>query len=118
MHDETLIHLVSNSNQVISLYIEIKHFFSECIQLILSSPQIAFFGLVKGNDKSLLIQNVILMVFKLYVYKSRVSDTLNFDTFNQMVKVKNLEKGAAFNNNQKHDMFLKKWSIVETFLPQ
>ena len=29
------------------------------------SPQIATFGFGEGNDKSLLIQNMILMVFKL-----------------------------------------------------
>ena len=47
------------------------------------------------------------MVFKLYVYKSRVSGTLNFNTFlHQLIKVKNLEK--AFNNKQKHNMNLKK----------
>ena len=62
---------------------------------------------------------MILMVFKDYVYKSRVSGTLNFNTFHhQLVKVKNKEKGAAFNNKQKHDTFLKKWSIVENLLPQ
>ena len=83
------------------------------------SPQIATFGFVKGNDKSFLIQNMILMVFKLYVYKSRVSGTLNFNAFlHQLIKVKNVEKGAAFNNKQKHDMFLKKWSIVENLLRQ
>ena len=83
------------------------------------SPQIATFGFVKGNDKSFLIQNMILMVFKLYVYKSKVSSTLNFNTFlRQLVKVKNVEKGAAFKNKQKHDIFLKKWSIVENLLPQ
>ena len=49
------------------------------------------------------------MVFKIYVYKLRVISTLNFSTFlYQLVKVKTLEKGAAFNNKQKHDMFLKK----------
>ena len=52
---------------------------------------------------------MILMVFKLFVYKSRVSGTLNFNKLlHQLVKVKNLEKGAALNNKQKHDMFLKK----------
>ena len=56
---------------------------------------------------------MILMVFKLFVYKSRVSGTLNFNTFlYQLVKVKTVEKGAAFSNKQKHDMFFKKWSIV------
>ena len=71
LHDETLIHLFSSCNQIISLWVEIKLFFSEYIQLTLLSPQIATFGFVKGNDKSFLIQNKILMVFKLYVYKSR-----------------------------------------------
>ena len=62
---------------------------------------------------------MILMVFKLYVYKSRLSGPLNFNTFlHQMVKVKNLEKGAVFNNKQKHDMLLKKWTIIENFLPE
>ena len=59
------------------------------------------------------------MVFKLYVYKSRVSGTLKFNTFfHQLAKAKKLEKGAAINNKQKHDVFLKKWSIVENLLSQ
>ena len=83
------------------------------------SPKIATFGFVKGNDKFFLIQNMILMVLKTYVYKARASGTLNFNTsLHQLVKAKNVEKGAAFNNKQKYDMFLKKWSIVENLLPQ
>ena len=59
------------------------------------------------------------MVFKPYVYKSRVIGTLNLNTFlHQLVKVKNLEKGAAFDNKQKHDTFLKKCSLIENLLPQ
>ena len=101
------------------IWIEIKLIFSEYTQLTLFSPQIATFGLLKGNDKFFLIQNMILMVLKLYVYKLRVSDTLNFNTFlHQLVKVKNSEKDAAFNDKQKHDMYLKKWSIIENLLPQ
>ena len=78
------------------------------------SPQIATFHLVKGTGKFFLIQNMILMVFKLYFYKLRVSGTPNY----QLVKVKNLEKGTVFNNKQKHDMFLKKRSIRENLSPQ
>ena len=89
------------------------------MQLTLLSPQIVTSGLVKGTDKSFLIQNMILVVFKLYVYESRGRGRLNFNKFlHQLVKVKNLEKGAAFNNKQKHDMFLTKWSIIESLLPQ
>ena len=73
------------------------------------SPQIDTFGLAESNDKSILIQNMISMVLKLYVYKSRVSGTLNFNTFfHQLVKVKNLKKGEELNNKQKLDMVLEK----------
>ena len=119
LHDETLIHLFSSCIQVISLWIEIKLFFSKYIQLTLLSSQIAIFGLLKGNDKFFLIQNMILMAFKPYVYKSRVSGTFNFNIFlHQLVKVKGAEKSAAFSNRQKHDIFLKKWSIAENLLSQ
>ena len=76
LYDETLIHLFSSCKEVISLWIEIKLFFPEYIQLTLLSPHIATFSLVKGNDKSFLIQNMILMVLNLCVYKSRFGGTL------------------------------------------
>ena len=96
LHDETLVNLVSSCNQVISLWIKIKLFFFQYIQLTLLS---ATFSLVKGIGKFFLIQNMILIVFKLYVHKSRVSGTLNFNIFlYQLVKAKNLEEGAAFIN--------------------
>ena len=44
-----------------------------------------------------------------YVYKSRVSSTLNFNIFfHQLFNVKNLERAEVFNNKQKHDMLLEK----------
>ena len=117
LHNETLIHLFSSCRQVILLWIETKRFFLKRIQLTLLSPQITTFGLVKGKISPFLIQKIILIVFKLYVYKSRFSCTLNFNTFlHQLVEVKNLENGAAFNNKQKHEMPLKRWSIVENSL--
>ena len=66
LHNKTLINLFSSWNQVISLCIETKLFFFEYIQLILLSTQIVTLSSVKGNVMSFLIQNVILMVFKLY----------------------------------------------------
>ena len=88
---ETLIYLFSSCNQLISLWIEIKLFFSKHIQLTLLSPEIPTFSLAKGNGKSFLIQNTILMVFKHYLYKSRVRGTLNFNMFlHYLIKVNNL----------------------------
>ena len=76
LHGETLMHIFSSCNRVISLYIKKNYFFSEYIQLTVVSTDCHFQS--KGNDKSFLIQNMILMLFKLYVYKSKVSGTLNF----------------------------------------
>ena len=47
---------------------------------------------------------MILVVFKLNIYKSRVNGTLNFNTFlHQQIKIKYLEKKAAF----------KTWHVFE-----
>ena len=56
LHDETLIHIF-HYNQIISLWIKIKLFFFEYIQLILLFTQIATFILVVDNDKFFLIHN-------------------------------------------------------------
>ena len=70
------------------------------------SLQITAFSHIKGNGTSFLIQNMILMVFKLYVYKLSISGTLNFNRFlHYFIKVKNLAKGAVFNNKQKRHVF-------------
>ena len=56
LHDGTLIHVFTSCNQVISLWIKIKLFYSEYVQLRALSPQIPNFRLVENNDKSFLIQ--------------------------------------------------------------
>ena len=42
---------------------------------------------------------------------------LSFSAFFQkLIKIKNLEKGAALRNRRKRDVYKKKWSIVENAL--
>ena len=44
-------------------------------------------------------QNLILLIFKFYVYKSIGSGNLRFSAFlHKLVKIKNLEKGTALRN--------------------
>ena len=52
----------------------------------------------------------------MYINQGSAAHLILIHSFHQLVKVKNVEKGAPFNNKQKHDMFLKKWSIVENLL--
>lgn len=52
--------------------------------------------------KVFLIQNLVLVAFKVHVSKSRVSDRLNLNTFlHRLVKERNTEKDASFNDQQK-----------------
>ena len=61
--------------------------------------------------------NLILLIFKFYVYKSRGSGNLSFSAFFQkLVKIKNLEKGTALSNERKLDVYKKIWSFIENAL--
>ena len=89
-----------------------------------STPCISFLGYLDKSDKNILFQNLTLLVFLFYIlikktrckilfiplsYKSRVSGRLNLSTFLcQVVKKRNIEKGAPFNGQQKLEVFRKK----------
>ena len=91
-HDETVQHLLSKCNKVISLWTEIKFYFANDIKLTELCPQIAILGYTNTDDRCLITQNLILLIFKFYVYKSRRSGNLSFSAFfHKLVKIKNLE---------------------------
>ena len=98
-HDETVQHLFSTFKEVISLWTEIKLYFVNDIKLIALCPQIAMLGYTNTDDRCIITQNLILLIFKFYVYKSRGSGNLSFSAFlHKLVKIKNLEKGTALRN--------------------
>ena len=116
-HDKTAQHLFSNCNEVTSLWIEIKLCFATDIKLITLCPQIAILVYTNTDDRCFITQNLILLIFKFYVYKSRGSGNLSFSAFfHKLVKIKNLEKGAALRNRRKLDVCKKKWSFLENAL--
>ena len=63
------------------------NYFSESVQPTHLTPQIAFLGggYLDKSDKIHLIQNLVLVVLKFCIYKSRVSDRLYLNTFLQKV---------------------------------
>ena len=65
-HDETVQHLFSTSNEVISSWTEIKLYFVNDIKLI---TQIAIFGYTNTDDRYFITQNLILLIFNFYLYK-------------------------------------------------
>ena len=90
-HDETVQHLFSTCNQVILLWIEIKLYFVNDIKLIALCPQIFILGYTNTYDRCFITPSLILLIFKFYVYKSRVSGSLSFSTFfHKLIKIKHL----------------------------
>ena len=70
-HDETVQHIFSTCNQVILLWTEIKLYFLNDIKLIALCPQISILGFTNADDRCFITQNLILLFFNFYVYKSR-----------------------------------------------
>ena len=62
-------------------------------------------------------QNLILLIFKFYVYRSRGSRNLIFSALlHKLVKIENLEKVTVLRNRRKLDVYEKKWSFIENAL--
>ena len=97
-YDETVKQLFSTFNQVVSLWTENKFYFVNNIKLIVLRPQIDNLGNTNTNDKYFITQNLILIILKFYVYRSRGSGNLSFSTFfHKLVNIKKkkkLEKGT------------------------
>ena len=113
--DETVQHFFSTCSQVIILWTKIKLYFVNDIKLISLCPQTAILGYTNTNDRCFITQNLILLILKFYIHKSRVSgksDNLSFSAFfYKLVKIKNLEKGKSLRNRRKLDVYEKKWSF-------
>ena len=92
-------------------------YFVNNIKLIASCPQIANLGYTNTDDRCFMIRNLILLTFKFYVYKSRGSGNLSFNAFfHKLTKIKNLQKGTAFRNRRKIDVYKIKWPFIEKAL--
>ena len=67
------------------------------------------------NNKILI--NHILLIFKLYVYKSREKKFININNLiAEIRKVKRIEKEIALNNSMKTTAFRKKWHLTDNII--
>ena len=100
----------------------------QCFQnnLILSTltPQTATFGFLGyiNNDSifknNKCLSNCILLIFKLYVYKSREKKLLNINNLiAEIQKIKRIEKEIALPNSKKTIAFTRKWHIINNIVP-
>ena len=87
------------------------------------TPQTAILGIldcVSNNsfsENNKIFINHILLIFKLYVYKSREKKFININNLiAEIRKVKRIEKEIALNNSMKTIAFRKKWHLTDNII--
>ena len=86
-----------------NLWNELDLIFKNDFSLFDLTPQAAFSGFLNIDSKLLLIQNLLLLIFKVYIYNSRRSESLKIKSLvSEIMKVKNIEEKISINNEKNH----------------
>ena len=75
LSDETVLHLFYKCNIILNLWNELVLFFENEFTPFDLTPQAAFLGFLNVDSELLLIQNHLLLIFKIYIYNSRRSES-------------------------------------------
>ena len=97
--------------------------FSKNLTFSTSAPQTAIFGFLdSANNDSLykndkVLSNHILLIFKLYVYKSKEKKLVNINNLiAEIGKVKRIKKQIALISSKNTTAFKKKWHIINNIV--
>ena len=120
LSNETVLHLFYECNIILNLWNELVLFFENEFTLFDLTSQAAFLGFlgfVNVDSELLLLQNHLLLIFKIYIYNSRKSESLKIKSLiRETTKVKNIEEKISLNNKKKHAIYKRKWQLVEIVL--
>ena len=119
LSDETVLHLFYEYNIILNLWNELDLFFESELTLFHLTLQPAFLGLLNVDSKLLLIQNHLLLIFKIYIYNSRRSESLRIKSLiREITKVKNIEEKNSLNNEKKTCYIQEKMATSWKFLAE
>ena len=101
LSDKTVLHLFYECDIVQNLWNELDLFCENNFSLFDLTPQAAFLDFLNVDSKLLLIQNHLLLIFKLYIYNSRRSESLIIKfLIREIMKVKNMDEKISINNEK------------------
>ena len=81
------------------------------------TPQAAFFGFTEKNLHDTILQNHLLLMFKIYLYKSRSYGFVCLKSLLLEVrKINRLEKKIVEANANEHKSYLPKWKKIDNQL--
>ena len=117
-YDETLIHLFCECNSTKYLWLQLNRHFCSDLTFTVLTPQTAILGLFNDSVSNIHLINHTLLLFKLYIYKSRNKHRINInELIPNILNIKKLEKMTAFGNAKKVAAYNKKWDITNRKLP-
>ena len=106
--EETVVHLFSECQYVLGLWSRIQFFFVTKLSLPDLSPQSAILGFQQLEDSQIL-KNLILLIFKMVLYKDRESKSCSFERFLNKVKMIMKIEHALCTNQDYNDL---KWNPI------
>ena len=117
-NDETPIHLFCECNSTKSLWLQLNRHFHSDLKFPELTPQTAIVSIFNDSVSDIHLINDILLLFKLYVYKSRSKHGLNInELLANILNIKKLDKVTAIGNVKKVAAYNKKWDITNRKLP-
>ena len=118
LYDETPFHIFYECDRVKFLWSDLVQCFQNTLILPTLTPQTAILGILDSASNNSFFENKILinhilLIFKLYVYKSREKKFININNLiAEIWKVKRIEKEIALNNSVKTIALRKKWHLT------
>ena len=96
---------------------DLNTFFENHLSLYNLTPQADFFGFTEKDLDDTILQNHLLLVFKIYLYKSRSYGFVCLKSLLlEIKKINRLEKKIAEANANKHKSYLLKWNKFDNQL--
>ena len=124
LYDETPLHVFYECNAVKCLWADLVQCFQNNLILPTLTPQAAILGIPESASNYSIFKNNkvfinhILLIFKLYVFKSREKKFMNLNNLIAAIrKVKTIEKEIALTNSMKSMAFTKNWLIIDNLIP-
>ena len=109
LSDETVLHLFYEYNILLTLQNELVLLFGNKFTLFDLTLQAAFLDFVHVDSELLLIKNDLLLIFSIYIYNSRRSESLKIKSLIwEITKVKNIEEKVSLNNEKRHTIYKRK----------
>ena len=116
-NNETIEHLFCHCFVSKELWNDLNTFFENHISLYDLTPQATFFGFTEKYLDDTILQNNLLLVLKIYLYKSRSYGFVCLKSlFLEIKKINRLEKKIVEANANKHKSYLFKWNKIDNQL--